>query len=147
MKKVLRFLAITMGVLMISCGHSHEHSEIMEEVISMNQKLWEDVNKVKSHINSEIKKSATITQDLDSAAKSDISKRLIHLTEQKALMTALHDEIPELKGYEPKCTHEPGEPHTHSSVDINGIKEDELLEIHKTLKDRLDAVKQAVSYE
>jgi hypothetical protein len=70
-----------------------------------------------------------------------VSIELKLLMDQKLALESLDKIIPELKGYEPKCNHEPGEAHSHNTVDIDGLDEKELLEIHKELTSTLTAIK------
>ncbi len=136
-----RIFGLIILVSIWSCDHTHEHSETMKEVIQINTTMWEELNSLKSKVSTELKSSTAITEALDSLEKTKISTRLIHLTAQKERLKQLDAMIPELKGYEPKCNHEPGETHTHNSLDVSGIPENELLELHKELKRELEKVK------
>ena len=124
-----------------SCGHNHEQSPVMKEVVEINVRLWEDLNSAKAEVRSRIEKVTTITDPLDSVVEEKLSFELKLLMDQKLALESLDKIIPELKGYEPKCNHEPGEVHSHNTVDIEGLDEKELLEIHKELKSTLTAIK------
>ena len=123
------------------CGHNHEESPVMKEVVEINVRLWEDLNSAKAEVRSRIEKVTTITDPLDSVVEEKLSFELKLLMDQKLALESLDKIIPELKGYEPKCNHEPGEVHSHNTVDIEGLDEKELLEIHKELKSTLTAIK------
>lgn len=123
------------------CGHNHEESPVMKEVVEINVRLWEDLNSAKAEVRSRIEKVTTITDPLDSVVVEKLSFELKLLMDQKLALESLDKIIPELKGYEPKCNHEPGEAHSHNTVDINGLDEKELLEIHKELTSTLTAIK------
>ena len=124
-----------------SCGHNHEQSPVMKEVVEINVRLWEDLNSAKAEVRSRIEKVTTITDPLDSVVEEKLSFELKLLMDQKLALESLDKIIPELKGYEPKCNHEPGEAHSHNTVDIDGLDEKELLEIHKELTSTLTAIK------
>ena len=124
-----------------SCGHNHEQSPVMKEVVEINVRLWEDLNSAKAEVRSRIEKVTTITDPLDSVVEEKLSFELKLLMDQKLALESLDKIIPELKGYEPKCNHEPGEVHSHNTVDIEGLDEKELLEIHKELTSKLAAIK------
>ena len=124
-----------------SCGHNHEQSPVMKEVVEINVRLWEDLNSAKAEVRSRIEEVTTITNPLDSVREEKVSIELKLLMDQKLALESLDKIIPELKGYEPKCNHEPGEAHSHNTVDINGLDEKELLEIHKELTSTLTAIK------
>jgi hypothetical protein len=124
-----------------SCGHNHEQSPVMKEVVEINVRLWEDLNSAKAEVRSRIEKVTTITNPLDSVREEKVSIELKLLMDQKLALESLDKIIPELKGYEPKCNHEPGEAHSHNTVDIDGLDEKELLEIHKELTSTLTAIK------
>ncbi|MFT6626342.1 MAG: hypothetical protein ACJAUX_000557 [Flavobacteriales bacterium] len=124
-----------------SCGHNHEQSPVMKEVVEINVRLWEDLNSAKAEVRSRIEKVTTITDPLDSVREEKVSIELKLLMDQKLALESLDKIIPELKGYEPKCNHEPGEVHSHNTVDIEGLDEKELLEIHKELTSKLAAIK------
>lgn len=143
MKTVIASLVIVISML-ASCGHTHEHSAEMKEVIKMNTELWESLNSMKTDVNARIKSAMVVTGELDSLAKANLSKELKMLTTQKTKLKELDAKIPALEGYEPKCNHEPGEPHEHNNVKVNGMPEAELLELHLLLKEELDEVKQAL---
>ena len=113
----------------------------MKEVVEINVRLWEDLNSAKAEVRSRIEKVTTITDPLDSVVEEKLSFELKLLMDQKLALESLDKIIPELKGYEPKCNHEPGEVHSHNTVDIEGLDEKELLEIHKELKSTLTAIK------
>ena len=123
------------------CGHNHEESPVMKEVVEINVRLWEDLNSAKADVRSRIEKVTTITDPLDSVVEEKLSFELKLLMDQKLALESLDKIIPELKGYEPKCNHEPGEVHSHNTVDIEGLDEKELLEIHKELTSTLTAIK------
>ena len=123
------------------CGHNHEESPVMKEVVEINVRLWEDLNSAKADVRSRIEKVTTITDPLDSVVEEKLSFELKLLMDQKLALESLDKIIPELKGYEPKCNHEPGEVHSHNTVDIEGLDEKELLEIHKELTSKLAAIK------
>ena len=124
-----------------SCGHNHEQSPVMKEVVEINVRLWEDLNSAKADVRSRIEEVTTITNPLDSVREEKVSIELKLLMDQKLALESLDKIIPELKGYEPKCNHEPGEAHSHNTVDIDGLDEKELLEIHKELTSTLTAIK------
>ena len=124
-----------------SCGHNHEQSPVMKEVVEINVRLWEDLNSAKAEVRSRIEKVTTITDPLDSVREEKVSIELKLLMDQKLALESLDKIIPELEGYEPKCNHEPGEAHSHNTVDIDGLDEKELLEIHKELTSTLTAIK------
>ncbi len=132
-------------LLLLSCGHTHEHSTEMKKVIEMNTKLWDDLNSLKTDVNARLKSALVVTGELDSVAKAKVSSELKMLTSQKAKLKELDAKIPALEGYEPKCNHEPGEPHEHNHVKVNGMPEAELLELHQLLKKELDEVKKALN--
>jgi hypothetical protein len=123
------------------CGHNHEESPVMKEVVEINVRLWEDLNSAKAEVRSRIENVTTITDPLDSMVEEKLRFELKLLMDQKLALESLDKIIPELKGYEPKCNHEPGEVHSHNTVDIEGLDEKELLEIHKELKSTLTAIK------
>lgn len=132
---------VVLFCLVCSCGHSHEHSETMKEVINMNVKLWEDLNATKDEVKNQMKLAAQTPGKLDSMGKAELSAKLTLLARKKEELSKLDGLIPEINGYEPKCNHEPGEPHTHNHIDIEGIPENDLLEIHKELRARLENIK------
>ena len=39
-----------------SCGHNHEQSPVMKEVVEINVRLWEDLNSAKAEVRSRIEK-------------------------------------------------------------------------------------------
>ncbi|MFK7757011.1 MAG: hypothetical protein AB8B53_08790 [Flavobacteriales bacterium] len=143
MKKLV--ISVLSGVLFLaSCGHTHEHTPVMKEVIQMNTQLWDDLNTLKSDVNVRLKSATTLTGELDSVAKVEMSEKLILLTTQKTKLKELDAKVPSLEGYEPECNHEPGEPHEHNNIKVNGMPEVELLELHQLLKQELDEVKEAL---
>jgi len=142
--KTIIFSALISLLFLNSCGHTHEHSEEMKTVIEMNTQLWEDLNALKSDVNTRLKSATTVTTELDSLAKAKLSSELILLTSQKEKLKELDAKIPAIEGYEPKCNHEPGEPHNHNNVKVNGMPEHELLELHKLLKEELNQIKAAL---
>lgn len=142
MKKII-VLAFMSSLLLgfTSCGHNHEESPVMKEAVEMNVKLWEGLNSAKAEVRSRIEMASTITVPLDSVRKEKVSAELELLLDQKLALENLDKIIPELKGYEPKCNHEPGEAHSHNTVDVSGLDEQELLEIHKELTATLTSIK------
>ena len=133
---------ISLVLGLTSCGHNHEENRVMREVVEMNVKLWEGLNSTKAEVRSRIKMATTSAIPLDSVKKEKVSTELKLLLDQKLALDSLDNIIPELKGYEPECNHEPGESHSHNTVDINGLDEKELFEIHKELTRTLKAIKE-----
>ena len=137
---ILAFISVLIWEL-TSCGNNHEHSPVMKEVVEMNIKLWEDLNATKAEVKSRITMATAISAPLDSLKKVEVGTELKLLIEQKVALENLDKIVPELKGYEPKCNHEPGEAHSHNTVDVNGLDEKELLEIHQELTATLSSIK------
>ena len=112
----------------------------MKEIISMNKKLWEDLNVTKAKLKTDIETIVSVTGDLNQEDKKELSQNLEMLLSQRDELRNLDQLIPELEGYEPKCNHEPGEVHSHNMVDINGMDENDLLAVHKELRVELNNI-------
>lgn len=144
MKRTIYVSVLLVITFVIGCTHSHEPSETMKEVISLNTEMWKDLNELKIEVNANLKRATVYSGELDSLEMAERGERLIHLTSQKSKLKELDALIPELKGYEPKCSHEEGEPHSHNSVELAEIPESDLLQLHKELRAKLDQVKAAL---
>lgn len=144
MRKIKQVVFILLTSSIFGCGHSHEHSETMKEVIELNTGMWKELNELKVEVNVQLKQATSYEGELDSLAKVERGILLTKLASQKKRLKELDALIPELEGYEPKCTHEEGEPHTHHTVDVAGISEADLLSIHKELKLEIDKVKNEI---
>jgi len=143
-RKIIILELIVFIFTAFSCGHTHEHTETMKQVIEMNKTLWDDLNTAKADVKLEMTEATQVVGNLDSDKKLKISKRLKELAFQKEKLRELDTSIPSIEGYEPKCNHEPGEPHEHNNIDIYGVPEDELLDIHKELKSQLEEIKEVI---
>ncbi len=139
-KSIVLAFSIVVLVGLFRCGHTHEQTPVMKEIVEMNVKLWEDLNAAKSEVKTRLRLASTVASQPDSLEKIELGAELNLLMEQKRALADLDKIIPELKGYEPKCNHEPGEAHSHNTVDVNGLDEKDLLEIHKELTVALKSI-------